>query len=167
MFTGHIVGEVTDTGTTQTNPLGALYKDSAGRVWRYVKNGEASAAFAQGKIVGAKAATADFHCILATTSMPADRIKGSGGVAQHAIAAGSYGWVQCWGLGEILAGTETIDVNEGVYVSATDAGTGMEEGTAVTAAGSTITAAHLAGPIAHATENAAATALATCFIQCL
>jgi hypothetical protein len=86
-------------------------------------------------------------------------------VAQHAIAAGKYGWILARGIGHVLAGTETIDADEGVYVSSATAGAGMESGTAVTDAGSSITAAHLAGPFAWATAERPATATALCFIQ--
>lgn len=132
-------------------------------VWRYVYNDEASNDFVAGSVVAIDAATANYDGIVAVAGTPSTRVLG---VAQWGIAAGSYGWILKSGIGNVLAGTETIDVNEGVYVSATDAGTGMEAGAAVTAANTTITEAHLAGPFAWATENAAAAALAVCKIAC-
>ena len=159
---------LTDVDTEAKLPLGFEVTQEFGpdkglRTWVYVFNDEASTAFAQGTVVIRDAATETSDGIVATTSAPANRVLG---VAQHAIPAGSYGFILRRGVGEVLAGTETIDANEGVYVSATDAGTGMEAGAAVTAAASAITEAHLAGPFATALDNAAKDALATCVIDC-
>jgi hypothetical protein len=132
------------------------------QLWVYVFNDETSTAWAKGTVVAVDAATANYDGIVAAVDTPSNRLLG---VAQHAIAAGKYGWILARGIGHVLAGTETIDVNEGVYVSSATAGAGMEAGTAVIAAGSTITEAHLAGPFAWATANALAAATALCFIQ--
>ena len=159
---------ITDVDTEAKLPLGFEVTQEYGpdkglRTWVYVFNDESSLPFAQGTVVMRDAATETSDGLIAAVSTPANRLLG---VAQHAIAAGSYGFILRRGVGEVLAGTESLDVNEGVYVSATDAGTGMEAGAAVTAAGSAITEAHLAGPFATALENAAAAALATCVIDC-
>lgn len=63
---------------------------------RYVKNAEASTAFAQGDLIQWKASTIGHSdtILCATAKTPTRKIAG---VADHAIAAGSYGWVICRG----------------------------------------------------------------------
>ena len=156
-------------GTDMIHELGSLAEvwDSTNghQIWRYVYNDEASTGFVQGNVLAYDTATSPNlgDVIVAPVSTPRNRVAG---VAQTAIAAGSYGWVLVKGLGEVKAGTGTIDVDEGIYVDKTDAGTAMQEGVAVTDANSAITAAHLAGPIGYATEDANAAALATCNLDC-
>ena len=154
---------VTDVDTTAQLPLGFVYRQPASsdnegeKHWVYVFNDEASTAFAQGNIVARDAATTTFDAILAPVDTNPMRVIG---VAQHAIAAGSYGFVQAKGIAEVMAGSETIDADEVVAVSAAVAGRGMEGG-AIAAD------AHEACVIGHATESAASGALATCYINCL
>lgn len=159
---------LTDVDTEAKLPLGFEVTQEFGpdkglRTWVYVFNDETSTAFAQGTVVIRDGATETSDGIVATTSAPANRVLG---VAQHAIPAGSYGFILRRGIGEVLAGTGTLAVNEGLYVDATDAGTAMKASTAVLAAASAITEAHLAGPFGTALEAAAKDALATCVIDC-
>jgi len=132
------------------------------QLWVYVFNDEAPTPWAKGTVVAVDAATANYDGIVAVASTPSNRLLG---VAQHAIAAGKYGWILARGIGHVLAGTETIDADEGVYVSKATAGAGMETSTVITDANASITEAHLAGPFAWATADAASTATALCFIQ--
>ena len=161
--------QLAETGTTQTHRLGTLAirenltDDRGEELWIYVFNDEAATAFAAGNVIARDAATATADGILAAVDTPANRLLG---VAQHAIAAGSYGWIIRHGIGLVLADANTIDVNEGVYVSDTTAGTGMEQGIAVTASNTTVTEAHLAGPFAWATADVASTATGVCMIDC-
>ena len=98
---------VTDTGTSQVLPLGFEYHEPASgddqgeKVWVYVYNDEASTAFAEGLIVMRDASTTTTDAVVCTANAPAHSIIG---VAQHAIAAGSYGFVLKRGIGEVQAG---------------------------------------------------------------
>lgn len=134
------LGQSLDTvGTDQLYPLGSTYYEpppyvadgtddallpanSGGRVYVYVKNAEASTAFAQGNIIIRSATTA--QGILSTTTLannPRHRVMG---VAQWAIAAGSYGWIVAKGVCEVLTGatTGTTTVRE-IVVNENTAGT--------------------------------------------
>lgn len=159
---------VTDVDTEAKLPLGFIYREPASgddegeKHWIYVFNDDASG-FAQGNVIARDAATTTYDGILAATSTPSSRVLG---VAQHAIAAGSYGFIQRKGIAEVLAGTGTLDVNEGVCVDTTDAGTAMEFGSIAAAQSSTATEHGITGPFGWATENATATNLATCMIDC-
>ena len=156
---------ITDVSTTAQAPLGSLayepatsvgtYANMGERIWVYVYNDD-STGFAVGNVIARDAGTTTYDGILTPVDQNPLRILG---VAHHAIAAGSYGYILRKGIGEILAGTETIDVNEAVAVSAATAGAGMEQG-AIAAAG------WEASVIGFATEDAAAAATATCFINC-
>tara|TARA_R100001594_G_C3847129_1_gene217461 strand:+ start:38 stop:520 length:483 start_codon:yes stop_codon:yes gene_type:complete len=154
---------VTDVDTEAKLPLGFVYREPAAgddlgeKHWVYVFNDETSASFVQGTIVARDAATSTTDAIIAPVDTNPMRVLG---VAQHTIAAGSYGFVLSKGIGEVLAGTETIDASEVVAVSATDAGKGME-------GGSIAADAHEACVIGYSTESVDAAALATCYINCL
>jgi hypothetical protein len=158
---------LTDVDTEAKLPLGFEVTQEFGpdkglRTWVYVFNDDANP-LAQGTVVIRDAATETADGVIATTSAPANRVLG---VAQHAIPSGSYGFILRRGIGEVLAGTGTLVVDEGLYVDATDAGTAMKASTAVLAAASAITEAHLAGPFGTALDAAAKDALATCVIDC-
>jgi len=158
---------VTDTGTTQVMPLGFEYHEPASgddqgeKVWIYVFNDNGS--WVEGSVIARDASTTTYDGILAATSTPSSRVIG---VAQHAIADGSYGFILKRGIGEVLAGTGTIDDDEGLCVDTTDVGTAMEFGSIAIAQSGTSTEHGISGPFGWATEDAAATALATCRIDC-
>ena len=153
---------VTDVDTEAKLPLGFGYRQPAAgdnlgeKHWIYVFNDDGSS-FVQGTIVARDAATSTTDAIIAPVDTNPMRVLG---VAQHTIAAGSYGFVLSKGIGEVLAGTETIDASEVVAVSAAVAGRGME-------GGSIAADAHEACVIGYSTEDAASGALATCYINCL
>lgn len=166
----HIGGAITDVDTEAKYYLGLEYECQnrtdptyGMQVWIYVYNDEASTAFAAGNVIARDASTATADGVLAAASTPSSAVLG---VAQHAIAAGSYGWILRKGVGEVLAGTGTIDANEPIFVDTTDAGTAMEATTVSEAQDTTSTVHGIAGPFGYATEDAAATALATCRIDC-
>jgi hypothetical protein len=91
--------------TAQARP-GELYEEYTAlkgrKVWIYVKNAEASSAFAAGTLVtfpnGADAYD-EVKISAASTGNPQRAV----GVAQHAIAAGSYGWILREGEGTVKA----------------------------------------------------------------
>ena len=154
---------VTDVDTSAKLPLGFVYREPASgdnegeKHWIYVFNDEASTAWAQGNVIARDGGTTTYDGILAAASTPSSRVLG---VAQHAIAAGSYGFIQRRGIAEVLAGTGTIDVNESICCDGSVAGTAMES--------SALSAAQeFSCDFGWATENAAAAALATCMINCL
>lgn len=115
---------VTDVDTTAVYPLGDLrleYDATYGwRTWIYVLNGEASSAFAQGSIVARKTATVSAGTgLLAPVDSATARLLG---VAQHAIAAGSYGWILKTGIGYVLADTGGYTADNGLIVGNAVAG---------------------------------------------
>lgn len=153
---------VTDVDTSAKLPLGFIYREPASgdnegeKHWVYVFNDDSSA-FAQGNVVVRDAGTTTYDGILSPAAVvPSYRILG---VAQHAIAAGSYGFIQRRGIAEVLAGTGTIDVNETICCDGSVAGTAMESA-ALSAA------QEFSCDFGWATEDAAAAALATCMIDC-
>ena len=160
--------EVTDVSTTQRLPLGFEYHQPADatdnlgpKVWIYVFNDSGS--WVQGSVIARDASTTTYDGILAAASTPSMRVIG---VAQHAIADGSYGFILKRGIGEVLAGTGTIDDDEGIVVDTTDAGTAMEFGSIAEAQDGTSTEHGVSGPFGWATESVAATNLATCHLDC-
>lgn len=126
-------------------------------MWRYVLNGEAATAFAQGDVVQVKASTLAWGTAIlaATAKLPRNKVLG---VADHAIAAGSYGWVICQGRCQVecdgsVAANDTI----------------MCEGTAGRVKTATLTNAdEVAAAFGIALEaDGAAGSLADCRISCL
>lgn len=107
--------KLTSVSTTAECPLGFEFEidtnDSNGpQIWVYVQNGEASTAFAVGNLIQRKASTATrIGTIGTTTALP---VHGYLGVAQHAIAAGSYGFIQRKGKATVLADTGNISANQ-------------------------------------------------------
>jgi len=138
-------------------PLGFEYvqpADETGvgdKVWIYVFNDEAAAAFAAGTIVARDATTTTYDGIVAPLSSPTIRLLG---VAQHAIAAGYCGFILKRGIGEVLADTGGITANTALVV-----------GNAVTGRADDVTAV-TDHAFAFSTEAATATNLATCYINC-
>ena len=163
---------VTDVDTEQKLPLGFKYTEAASgddmgeRTWVYVFNDGGSsltagcAAFRDPSAANASDPAGKMYGVFIAASGTVYPAVSVVGVAQHTIAAGSYGFVLSKGIGEVLAGTETIDASEVVAVSAAVAGRGME-------GGSIAADAHEACVIGYSTEDAASGALATCYINCL
>ena len=168
---------VTDVGTTQRLPLGFEYHEPASsddqgeKVWVYVYND--SGTWAQGHVITmdvseSSGAHERFHGALAPAceeGTPAILVLG---VAQHAIAAGSYGFILKRGVGEVLAGAGTIPER-------TDAGVGSicvddasdASGEAMGSVGLAATGEKYNCTIGFSLENAAVAdgSLATCYIS--
>ena len=158
-------GSVTRVTTTQELPLGFEVTvpdgNNGAQTWIYVFN--ALGAWVVGSVIARDASTVTYDGILAASSTPSSRVIG---VAQHIIADGSYGFILRRGVGEVLAGTGTIDDDEGLCVDTSDNGTAMEFGSIAIAQSGTSTEHGISGPFGWATEDAAATVLATCRIDC-
>ena len=90
----------------------------------YVYNDEASTAFAEGTVCIRDAGTETCDAIVATTSADPHRVLG---VAQHAIAAGSYGFILRSGIGEVLC-DGSVSADSGICVSAGTAGQATDTG---------------------------------------
>ena len=95
----------TDVSTTQLLPLGFEYIQEADATnntgdthWIYVYNDDTNP-FAVGGLVERDAATSTYDGIISTGAVSPQRIMG---VAQHAIAAASYGFVLRQGIGVVL-----------------------------------------------------------------
>lgn len=123
---------LTEVSTTQKLQLGALYiestdgstatiKGNGERVWQYVQNGEASTAFAVGNPILRKAGTTTKIGIQSTAAAHSSfRVLG---VAQHAIPAGSYGWILKRGWGSVLNDNAgSLSADSPITVSAAVAG---------------------------------------------
>lgn len=121
---------LTDVDTEAKAPLGQIvevWDDTYGeQTWIYVFNDEASTPFAAGVICARDAGTATpGDAIVAPQSCPSARVMG---VAQHAIPAGSYGWIQRTGAGALVkADAAGLTANTAIEVD-TDAagGTGQD-----------------------------------------
>jgi hypothetical protein len=125
-------------GTFQVVPARVLASGlSAGnQVWVYVFNDEASSAFAIGDIIvrDPSATTEKMYGGLIAPVTNAAQALGVLGVAQHAIAAGSYGWILCKGKGLCRAGTGDITADAAIVSGGSGAGeaksgtTGTDDG---------------------------------------
>jgi len=131
--------DITVVDTSQVYPLGterlvlgAQTGSGIGdQVWRYVKNDEAASAFAVGNPVIQKTVTASAGTAVISTGASIPRLRVLG-VAQHAIAAQSYGWVLVRGRGTVLATAAGVaadtafatDAAAGTVVAAPNTGVG-------------------------------------------
>lgn len=88
--------------TDQQAPLGFELErptpNNGSETWIYVFNDDAGA-FTQGMLIQRDAATATYDGIISTGAVSPQRIMG---VAQHTIAAASYGFILRKGIGQIL-----------------------------------------------------------------
>jgi hypothetical protein len=139
-------------GQTVLQPAGT---DGTGeKVWIYIK---ALDALAEGNVVtrdlaGLPAVGLDYDVKLSLVGAPSELLVG---VAQHAIAANSYGWVLRKGQGEVKADSATPIAG----------GIGIVSGAA--AAGTAQTAALPADNVfGYGLETVAVNALATCVVDC-
>ena len=99
------------TYTYEAYPVGTRYVQSADennaansthygeKTWVFVYNDDTSA-FAAGDVLFLDSDYAPYHAIPATTTLHVHRVLG---VAGHAIAAGSYGWIVVKGVCEVNA----------------------------------------------------------------
>jgi len=123
------------------------------RIWVYVQNDAAAAtAWLPGTIVTRLAAATTELGIIAPVNAPTASVMG---VAQHAIPAGSFGFILKRGLGEVLADTGGIAANLPMVVGNAVAGRADTTGVAATTYA-----------LGFSTEGVAAAALATCWINC-
>jgi hypothetical protein len=158
---------VTDVSTTQQLPLGFEYTEPADatnnygdRTWVYVFNDDGSTAFAAGHIIMRDAGTTTYDGVPTTAGTLISTLRLLG-VAQHAIAGGSYGFILKRGMGEVMAGDGAVI---GANTALTSAGTSTA-GTALDFAAGT-TAPDCV--FAFSTEASTGTnGLATCMINCL
>lgn len=130
-LSGITAGQLTTVSTTPLHPVGSLFyrpdtlittsahKGWGGQVWRYIKNGEASSAFAAGNLVVRKTGATQEDVVLGSTT-PVTRTVARG-VAQHAIAAGSYGWVLVRGTG-LYKNDATTTIDQALIPGVTTAG---------------------------------------------
>jgi hypothetical protein len=156
-----LIGAITTVDSVVTYPLGAYqqgaqtwtYDSTYGfRRWKYVLNDEASTAWAAGTVVMNKTTSVvQGECLICATSTSAHRVQG---VAQHAIAAQYWGWIQVEGLGLIIADTGGFTADTGLIPGNAVAGTADDVGGA--------TAVIFA--VARATTLATATGI--CEIRC-
>jgi len=148
---------VTDVSTSQQLPLGFVYRQPADATnnvgekhWIYVYNDDASS-LVEGTICARDDGTTTYDAIIAPVDTATIRVIG---VAQHTIVAGSYGFIQRTGLGEVLADTGGITTNTALVVGNAVVGRADDVGAVTTHA------------FAFATEAATATNLATCMLNC-
>lgn len=165
-----------DLGTTaspQRFPLGyevtlpatksganSVTNNAGSQTWIYVYNDDGSTAFAAGHIIMRDLVSATYDGIPTTAATLISTLRLLG-VAQHAIAGGSYGFILRKGLGEVMAGAGAVI---GANTALTSAGT-TTAGTALDfSAGTTATDC----VFAFSTEASTGTSgLATCMINCL
>jgi len=152
--------EVTTVSTTAQFPVGEKFSVSqpaAGtqaQEWIYVKAGVLTVV--GGVMARAAGSTTCLGVVKSLVDEPSINIVG---ISQHVIALNSYGFLLCKGVGEVLAGSETIDINVPIIASAAVVGAAMNT---TASAGD----AWEVSAFGQASENAASTALATCFINC-
>lgn len=158
---------VTDVDTEAKLPLGFIYREPAAgddlgeKHWIYVFNDEGSTAFAEGHIIMRDAGTTTYDGILTPgdADVPALRIIG---VAQHAIAAGSYGFILRKGIGEVQK--DAVATAADVTLIASDVGTAQAGRACIDSGGGT------SDVFAFATEAASGTSggeKITCMISCV
>jgi hypothetical protein len=126
------------------------------QTWVYVLN-EGSTDLAAGEVVIRNTTSTEYKVIVAPASSISLGLRVIG-IAQHAIPAGSYGYVLRRGIG-------TVKIGSGAGVSDVDSLTsgGAEAGTLLVKANS---AAGAAGMIALAVQNIAASGTGLAFIDC-
>ena len=101
----------TTVTTDQQAPLGFELVvpdgDNGEQVWIYVFNDEAATGFVQGMLIQRDLGTVTYDGIVSTGAISPGRIIG---VAQHNIAAQSYGFILKKGIGQVLCdGNVTAD----------------------------------------------------------
>lgn len=151
-----LVAALSSADTDARYQVGSLYYEYdptyGPRIWKYVKNTEASTAYAAGTVVmNATTTTTPGQTLVAGTSVSVHRVAG---VAQHAIAAGMYGWILVSGLGLVLADTGGFTAD-----------TGLIPGNAVAGRADDVSGA-TAAAFALALATTAATATGICRIAC-
>ena len=132
------------------------------QLWVYVFNDDPTNAFAAGTVVyrDPSATTHDFYgALIAPTSVISRQYII--GIAQHAIAIGSYGFVLVKGVGTILAGSAGLALDTEFTTGGSAVGTVL----AVVANADATTDTHNS-VIGHSATALAAAATGTAFINC-
>ena len=133
------------------------------QTWVYVFNDEASTAFAAGNIIyrDPSATTNDWYGgLIAPVTVHQAKVM-TLGVAQHTIAAGSYGFILKRGVGTILAGSGGLTAD----TPFTSGGAGTA-GTALDYADDAATLSANIGVIGHSATAIAGDATGTVYINC-
>lgn len=129
--------DTTLVSTTQQAPLGRKFTEhltsSTGnlrgeREWVYVFNDEAATAFAQGDVIirDPSATTYTMYGGLIAPVTNAEKNTRILGVANHAIAAGSFGWIICRGFALVKCGTGNISADHDIVTGGSAAGTAKD-----------------------------------------
>jgi hypothetical protein len=137
MYMIPLIGAITSVDLATTYPDGIYargsetwqYDSTYGmRKWRYVKNAEASTAWAAGTVVmNSTASVLVAEGLVCAAGVAAHRVIG---VAQHAIAAGYWGWILAEGDGLVLADATGFTVDTGLIPDASTAGCAANVGAA-------------------------------------
>jgi hypothetical protein len=150
---GDVLDSTCVTTDAQRRALGTMrveYNATYGRrVWIWVKNGEASSAWAEGNSVKRKDSTTSYTGVLSTTAAPRTSVLG---FAQWAVAAGSYSWILTHGFGSVK-----------------DSGSGLTANTGFTSAASGTVADGVIGTndmIGYSAAAVSASAVGTAFVDC-
>lgn len=128
----HIGTDVQLVSTSRTQQLGEEFEEQDNvegrRIWRYVFNDEAATAFAVGDIIIAdpSATTEDLYGGLVAGAAATTASVMVLGVAQHAIAFGSYGWVLIKGKGLVKNGTANITADTPITPGGDRAGSAID-----------------------------------------
>ena len=107
---------VTHVSTTQSAPLGfEVVKQSATgqEIWVYVFNDEAATAFAVGNPIYRDPSATTYNYwggLIAPVTVHQPKVMVLG-VAQHVIAAGSFGFIMMRGVGSVLAGSGALTLD--------------------------------------------------------
>ena len=142
-----------------TSESSSAYTDMVPRVWVYVFNDNGVTAFAAGHIIRRDLGTATYDGVPTAAAALVANIALLG-VAQHAIAGGSYGFILKKGIGEVMAGNGAVI---GINTALTSAGT-TTPGTALDFAAGTTSPSCV---FAMSTEaSTGLNGLATCWINC-
>jgi hypothetical protein len=153
---------ITSVSTVAETALGteltATTGDQGTQVWIYILN-EGGTALAAGHVVMRNTTSTGVKGVISTaaTLIPAIRILG---VAQHAIASGSYGFVLRKGIGKVLIGTGAGGVADVTALTCIGAEAGSAE---AFAAGTTAPACVFGLSVA----TIAAGATGNCWINCI
>ena len=138
--------DVTDVDTSAKLPLGFVYREPASgdaqgeKHWVYVFNDEASTAFAVGHIIYRDPSETSFDYyggLITPISVHQPKVMVLG-VAQHAIAAGSYGFILKRGVGYVKSGSVAVAADSPFTTGGDDVGCALVYADDASALGSNI-----------------------------
>lgn len=139
------------TGANRDPAVSPSIVDRGSRTWIYVYN-DSGSSIARGTVCSRKAGTTTLN----VKACPTSGISSANivGVGDHTIATGSYGWIIKRGWCEVIADTGGLTADQPIVPGNAVAGTADTN--------STVTA----GGFGYSSETVAATALATCWVDC-